>query len=451
MPDTTVAADPRDLLADLIARARASGADAADAILFEGTSLSLSQRLGKPEKLERSEGRDLGLRVFVGRRQAVVSTTDHRPVLLADLVERAVAMARAVPEDPFCGIADPDRITSEPLANLDGEDPVEPPAETLIERARAAEDAALAVAGVSNSEGAEAGWSRSAVWLAASNGFTGGYAGTRHSLSVSVIAGSGTAMEVDYDFDTTVHGGDLEDPAALGARAGDRAVRALNPRRMPTQKVPVVLDPRVSRGLLSSFAGAVNAASIARGVSFLKDRMGQRVFAPGITIVDDPFLARGLRSKPFDGEGIRPVRRAVIEDGVLTTWFVDLRSGRQLGIPSTGHASRGTSGPPSPAPTNLWLAAGRRSPQEIMRDVGTGFYVTRLLGHGANIVTGDYSRGAAGFWIEGGEIAHAVAEVTIAGNLKDMFATLEPASDLRIRFGTDAPTLLIHGMTVAGS
>jgi PmbA protein len=267
---------------------------------------------------------------------------------------------------------------------------------------------------------------------------------------VSVIAGSGTAMEVDYDFDTTVHGADLEDPVTLGARAGERAVRALNPRRMPTQKVPVVLDPRVSRGLLSSFAGAVNAASIARGVSFLKDRMGQRVFAPGITIVDDPFLARGLRSKPFDGEGIRPVRRAVIEDGVLTTWFVDLRSGRQLGIPSTGHASRGTSGPPSPAPTNLWLAAGRRSPQEIIRDVGTGFYVTRLLGHGANIVTGDYSRGAAGFWIEGGEIAYAVAEVTIAGNLKDMFATLEPASDLRIRFGTDAPTLLIHGMTVAG-
>lgn len=451
MPDIHAAADPRDLLADLIARARAKGADAADAVLFEGTSLSLSQRLGKAEKLERSEGRDLGLRVFVGRRQAVVSTTDQRPALLEEMVERAVAMARAVPEDPFCGIADPGAVATGAAPALDAEDPAEPAAEALIARAKAAEEAALAVAGVTNSEGAEAGWSRSAVWMAASNGFAGGYATTRHSLSVSVIAGSGTAMEVDYDFDTTVHGGDLDDPETLGRRAAERAVRALNPRRVPTAKVPVILDPRVSRGLLGSFAGAVNAASIARGVSFLKDRMGQRVFAPGVTVVDDPFLARGLRSKPFDGEGIRPQRRAVIEDGVLTTWFVDLRSGRQLGIPSTGHASRGTGGPPSPSPTNLWMEPGTRSPEAMIRDVGTGFYVTKLLGHGANIVTGDYSRGAAGFWIENGELAYAVAEVTIAGNLKDMFATLEPASDLRIRFGTDAPTMLLHGMTVAGS
>ncbi|HZH27628.1 MAG TPA: TldD/PmbA family protein [Azospirillaceae bacterium] len=445
------AGDPRELLSDLIRKACARGADAADAILFDSASLSLAQRLGQPERLERSESQDLGLRVLVGRRQAIVSSTDRRPATLDELVDRAVAMARTVPEDPFCGLADPDRIGTGPLPDLDSADPAEPPPDVLIARAKVAEAAAMAVQGVTNSEGAEASWSRSGVWLAASNGFVGGYTVTRHSLSVSVIAGQGTAMEVDYDFSSTVYGGDLDDPEALGRSAGERAVRALNPRKVPTRKVPVVFDPRVSRSLVGHLAGAVNGASIARGVSFLKDRMGQQVFAKGVDIVDDPFVRRGLRSKPFDAEGIRPSRRSIIQDGVLTTWFLDLRSSRQLGLESTGHASRGTSGPPSPAPTNLYLAAGRRSPAELMADIGDGFYVTKLMGHGVNGVTGDYSRGASGFWIENGRIAYPVSEVTIAGNLKDVFRNLEPASDLEFRYGMDAPTVRVEGLTVAGT
>jgi PmbA protein len=451
MPDSLTARDPRDLLSDLMDAARRAGADAADAVLFDSASLSLAQRLGRPERLERSESMDLGLRVFVGRRQAVVSSTDRRPAMLAELVERAVAMARAVPEDPFCGIADPDAVARGPFPDLDAEDPAEPAPELLIERAKAAEAAALAVAGVTNSEGAEAGWSRGGVWLAASNGFVGGYAVTRHSLSVSVIAGEGTAMEVDYDYSSTVYGEDLEDPEVLGRRAGERAVKALNPRKLSTRKVPVVYDPRAARSLVGHLAGAINGSAVARGTSFLKDRMGQRIFAPGIEVVDDPAVRRGLRSKPFDGEGIAPVRRRVIEDGVLTTWFLDLRSSRQLGLASTGHASRGTSSPPSPAPTNLYLAAGRRTPEEMIRGIEDGVYVTRLMGQGANGVTGDYSRGAAGFRIEKGEITHPVSEITVAGNLKEMFPAMEPATDLEFKTGMDAPTVLVDGMTVAGS
>lgn len=449
MNSTTSALDPELLLADLLTRARKAGAQAADALLVEGTSLSLAWRLGKSEGIERAEGRDLGLRVLMGKRQAVVSSTDFSSDALQEMVNRVVAMAKAAPEDPYCGIADPADIARS-IPELDIYDPAEPSPDVLEQRAAVAEDAARAVPGVTNSEGAESGWSSSRVHLSASNGFSGGYAISRHSFSVSVLAGSGTEMERDYDFTSAISGADLKDPAALGRNAGERAVKRLHPRKMATTQVPVIYDPRVSGGLIGSLAGAINGASIARGTSFLKDRMGQRIFAPGIEVIDDPLRRRGLRSKPFDGEGLPTRRRAVIEDGMLTGWFLDLATARQLRLTSTGNASRGTGAPPSPAPTNLYLAAGALTAAELIADIKQGFYVTELIGMGTNLVTGDYSRGAAGFWIENGEIAYPVSEVTVAGNLKEMFARLVPASDLEFRYGTDAPTVRIDGVTVAG-
>lgn len=439
-----------NLLEDLIRKAKAAGADAADAVLFDSASLSLSQRLGKPEKLERSESGDLGLRVFVGQRQAIVSSTDRSARALEELVERAIAMARVVPEDQYAGLADPDQLATA-WPDLDTCDPEEPSADALIEQARIAEEAAIAVPGVTNSEGADAGWSRSVVCIAASNGFAGSYAVSRLSLSASVLAGTGTGMERDYDFDSKVYGGDLRSPEAIGREAGERAVRRLNPRKVKTQRVPVVYDPRASRGLLGHLTGAISGPSVARGTSFLKDRMGQRIFAEGISIVDDPFVRRGLRSRPFDAEGVAVQKRTIIEDGVLTTWLLDLRSARQLGLSTTGHASRGTSGPPGPSPSNVYLAAGRRSRDELIADIEQGLYVVELMGMGVNGVTGDYSRGASGFWIENGRITHPVSELTVAGNLKDMFLNMEPASDLELRFGMDAPTVRIEGMTIAGT
>jgi len=447
---TTAPLDADNLLADLLKQAKTAGADAADALLAEGVSLSLQRRLGKSEGVERAEGRDLGLRVIIGKRQAIVSASDFSPAAMKELVARAVAMAKAVPEDKFCGIAEPDQIARS-YPDLDTCDNREPSPDDMDKAAAAAEDAARAVAGVTNSEGAEAGWSLSRVHLAISNGFAGSYGVSRHSLSVSVLAGEGTGMETDYDFATGISAADLKDPAALGRSAGERAVKKLNPRKAKTAQVSVVYDPRVAGGLVSSLAGAVNGASIARGTSFLKDSMGKQVFAKGIAIIDDPLRRRGLRSKPFDGEGLATATRTVVDDGVLQTWFLDLSTGRQLNLPSTGNAARGTGSPPSPSPTNLYLAAGKLPPKALIADIKQGFYVTQLMGMGTNLITGDYSRGASGFWIENGEIAYPVSEVTVAGNLRDMFLHLTPADDLEFRYGTDAPTLRVDGMTVAGA
>jgi PmbA protein len=438
------------LLDDLIGRAKRAGADAADAVLFEGASLSHAQRLGKIEKLERSESYDIGLRVFLGRRQAMVSANERGGAPLDALVERALAMARAVPEDPYCGLAAPEQL-ARTWPDLDLADPDEPAPELLIARAEAAEDAARAVPGVTNSEGAEASWSRGRVALATSNGFAGSYVGTGHGVSVSVLAGEGTGMERDYDYSSAVHQADLEDAGVVGRRAGERAVRRLNARKVPTGRVPVVYDPRVAGSLLRHLVGAASGPAVARGTSFLKDKRGERIFAAGISVIDDPHKQRGLRSKPFDAEGVRNARRAVIEDGVLATWFLDLASARQLGLQTTGHASRGTGGPPGPSPTNLWLEPGAVTVGELIGDIVSGFYVNELMGMGVSGVTGDYSRGAAGFWIENGALAFPVSELTIAGNLKDMFLNLTPASDLTFRTGIDAPTLRVDGMTVAGA
>jgi PmbA protein len=437
------------LLGDLIARARAAGADAADAVLVAGTSLSVARRGGQTEQLERAEGQDLGLRVFVGQRSAIVSATSVDPAGFAQLAERAVAMARVVPEDRFIGLSE--QMTPPEPIDLELDDGVEPSAEALLARAETAEQVARGTPGITNTEGGEAGFSRTEIILVTSAGFAGRTLRSSHSVSAVALAGSGTDMQRDYDYSSTVHLADLEDAEAIGRSAAQRALARLNPTRPATGKRPVVFDPRVSSSLLSAFSGMINGASVAHGTSLLKDRMGQRVFAPGITITDDPRRVRGLRSKAFDGEGVATRARNLVEDGVLTTWLLDSRTARQLGLASTGHASRGTGGPPSPSATNLFLAPGRLTPAELMADITEGLYVTELLGGGMNSVTGDYSRGAAGFMIRHGELAEPVAEITIAGNGLEMFATLVPANDLVFRRGTDAPTIRIEGLTVAGA
>jgi PmbA protein len=440
--------DPRERLADLLAHARRAGADEADAVFFSGTSLSVSRRLGKIEHVERSEGRDLGLRVFVGERSAIVSAPGLDVASFADIAERAVAMARVVPPDPMSSLGELREI---PTADLDLDDPAEPDASLLGDRAALAEDAALAVPGITNSEGADAGFSRSDVMLVTSRGFVGSYRRTGHSISATALAGTGTAMQRDYDYSSAVHLSDLDDAAGIGHRAAERTLARLNPTRPKTARVSVLYDPRVSSSLVGHLAGAVNGASIVRGTSFLRDRMGQRVFPEGIVVRDDPLRRRGLRSRPFDGEGQPTKPLNIVADGVLMTWILDTRSARQLGLTTTGHAARGTSGPPSPSATNLYMEAGAATPAELMADITEGLYVTELIGSGINGITGDYSRGAAGFMIRDGALAEPVAEITIAGNLREMFAHLAPANDLRFLRGTDAPTIRIDGMMMAGA
>ncbi|MEQ8814648.1 MAG: TldD/PmbA family protein [Thalassobaculum sp.] len=437
------------LLDDLLARARRAGADSADALMARGVSQSVSQRLGTPEAVERSEGRDVELRVFVGRRQAVVSSTDFATDALDELVVRALAMARAAPEDKYAGIADPGQI-ARTWPDIEMFDATEPSAETLVERARAAEESALAVKGVTNSEGAEASWGVTEVALAASNGFAGGYRRSSYSIVASVVAGSGQKMERDYDYTAAVFDGDLESPEEIGRRAGERAVARLNPRRPKTATLPVVFDPRAGRSVLGHLASAINGVSIARGTSFLKNDMGEALFAPGIRIVDDPHRPRGHRSKPFDGEGLPTTRRAMVDDGRLASWFLDLATGRQLGLESTGHAGRGAGSPPSPGATNLYLDKGTVGRDALIGDIERGFYVTELMGSSVSLVTGDYSRGAAGYWIENGEITFPVSEMTIAGHLRDIFRTLTPADDLVFKYGMDVPTIRVEGLLVAG-
>ncbi|PKP77205.1 MAG: modulator protein [Alphaproteobacteria bacterium HGW-Alphaproteobacteria-3] len=440
-----------DIAAMLVDRARKAGAEAAEAVVLEGTSLGVSWRLGKLEDVERSEGRDIGLRVFIGKKQASVSSTDLSEAALGPMIERAVAMARVAPDDPWCGLADPGFLARD-WPDLDIEDKTpQPSAEALAAIAAEAEAAALAVPGVTNSSGAGASWGRSGIALVTSGGFAGAYAGTSSSFSCSVLAGEGTTMERDYAFSSKRHAADLENAKGVGRRAGEKAVRRLNPRKVKSQAVPIVYDPRVSGGLVGHFASAISGSAIARGTSFLKKDMGKPVFAKGISIVDDPHMKRGLRSKPFDGEGVKNRRMPLIEDGVLTTWLLDTATARQLGLETTGHAARGTGGPPSPSTTNLYMEAGCLSVKELIAGIKQGLYVTELIGMGVNGVTGDYSRGASGFWIENGEIAYPVSEITVAGNLRDMFLNLTPAGDLEFRYGTNAPTIRVEGMTVAGS
>lgn len=438
------------LLQGLLKKAGGFGATAADIVLSDSSSVSVNRRLGKPESIHRSEEADIGLRVFVGRRSAIVSSSDRSAEALEQMAERAVAMAKNVPEDPYAGLADPSE-TAKIFPELDLYDGTEISVDKMNDYADRAEQAARAVKGITNSEGAEFGSGRDIVYYVASNGFTGSYSSSGFSLSVSVIAGEDTGMETDYDFDSAAFLSDLKAPEKIGLGAAERAVRSLHPRKPQTGKVPVIFDRRISGGLIGSLAGAISGAAVARGTTLLKDKMGQQVFSSGITIMDDPFLKRGNRSHPFDGEGVTPQKRAMIEKGVLTGWLLDLNSARQLGLKTTGNAGRGSGSQPSPRAANFYMQPGHVTLDELVKNIDQGFYVTSMMGSGGNIVTGDYSRGAKGFWIENGQISYPVAELTIAGNLNDMWRSCTPANDLELKYGIDAPSLRIDGMTVAGA
>jgi PmbA protein len=437
-----------DLAERLVTKAHHAGADAADALAVRSVSLAVAVREGAVEESQRSEGDDVGLRVFVGRRQAVVSTNDIRADVM-QLAERAVAMARMAPEDPFAGLADP-ALLSRNIPDLDLLDPDLPTVAALERRAQRAEKAALAVEGVTKSGGATASAGIGGMVLATSGGFRGAYLISSQSVSMTAIAGAGTAMERDYDYSAALHGVDLDAAEKVGRTAGERTVERLNPRKVQTKRVPVVFDRRVAGSLIGHLAGAINGISVARQTSFLKDKLGERLFKPGIRVLDDPLRKRGLRSRPFDAEGIVGKPLAVVEDGVLASWILDCATARELGLVSTGHAQRSVSSTPSPGSSNLHLSPGPDSPDVLIEDIAEGFYVTSLIGMGVNQVTGDYSRGASGFWIENGKRSYPVSEVTIAGNLLDMFKALSPANDLEFRFGIDAPTVRVEGLTVAG-
>lgn len=430
----------QDAAQSLLDAARRAGAEVAEVGLYEGMSVGIQRRLGKIEESERAETTELGLRVFLGRRCASVSASAIDHGAFQRLAEQAVSMARVVPEDPYAEI--PLAPSAPDAAFLDLNDPVEPPADLLIARAALAEDAAMAVPGINNSEGASSSWSRAVSVLATSHGFLGEYARSFHSVSVTAIAGTGTQMQRDYDYGSAVYGAELEDPAQLGRNAAAQALARLNPVRPTTSKLPVLFAPRVAGSFLGHLAGAISGAAIARGTSFLKDALGQKIFASGLNIVDDPLRVRGLRSRPFDREGQSVKMMYFIEDGRLTEWVLDTRSANQLGLKTNGHAG---------GLSNFYMQPGRMTPEQLMADINEGLYITEMIGSGVNGLTGDYSRGAAGFMIRNGQLAEPVAEFTIAGNLKEMFLNLTPANDLVFKRGTDAPTLRIEGMTIAGA
>ena len=441
----------RAQVADLIAAAKRAGADAGDALYVGDASTQVQIRLGELEDVERSEGEEIGLRVFVGTRSASVSSSDLSADAMAALVERAVAMAREAPEDPWSGLAPEDRLLKGIPPAVDGDDGSDPSPQMLRDRASEAEDAARAVSGVTNSEGGSASAGRSVMALATSHGFAQSYSSSGYGNSASVIAGNGGGMQRDHAYHSTRHWSDLESAATIGQRAGERAVARLNPGKLRSGPMPIVFDPRVGSSLLGHLIGAITGSSIARKTSFLLDRLGERIFRAGITVRDDPLRPRGLRSRPFDGEGLPTAPLDIIADGVLTSWLMDSASARQLGLAPTGHAMRGVGGPPGAGATNLFMQPGNVSPEALMADIPLGVYVTELIGQGVNGVTGDYSRGASGYAIRDGKLAEPVSEITIAGNLKDMFLNLIPADDLEFRRAVDVPTIRIEGMTVAGA
>jgi PmbA protein len=443
-----------DLLAAaeaLLTAARRLGADAADSTAHAGSAHGVTVRLGVLEDIDRSESAQIGLRAFVGRRSASVSTSDFSPAGLAELAERAVAMARHAPEDPFAGLAATESLARAPFPDLDITDDFEPSPEALRDRAAEAEDAARAVGGVRNSEGGGATAGRGASVLATSEGFSAAYEGSSHSLSASVIAGEGEAMQRDYAMRSTRHCSDLISPAEVGRLAGERAVARLLPAAPPSGSIPVVFDPRVSASLVGHLLGAMSGPAIARKASFLLGREHEALTPPGITIVEAPLRPRGLRSRPFDGEGVPCAPRALVEGGRIGGWLTNVASAAQLGLPLTGHASRGAGGAPGVSPSNVDLLAGEESVEELIADIRDGVLVDYLIGQGVNGVTGDYSRGAAGRRIVNGKIDGPVAGFTIAGNLIAMFAQLRAADDLETWRAINAPTLRVDGMTVAAA
>ncbi|UWS79708.1 TldD/PmbA family protein [Phaeobacter sp. G2] len=444
---------PQALCHALIDAAKRAGADAVDAMATEGRSLSIEVREGKLEHAERSEGTDLGLRVFVGQRQAQVSSSDSRPETLTAMAERAVAMAREAPEDPYSGLASADQLAQNwDLDALELCDPsAEPAPEALQQDALAAEAACAAIEGISQVQAAGASYGHHSIYLATSNGFAGGYQRTGRSLSCTGIAGTGAGMERDYDGDSRTFQNDLRSATDIGRLAGERAVARLNARRPKTGSYPVLFDERVSSSLIGHLLSAANGAAIARGSSWLQGAVGEQILPETLSVIEDPHRARISGSRPFDGEGLPTQQRAIIQDGVLTGWTLDLASARKLGLQSTGNAARGVGSVPSPSNWNIALTPGQHSREQLIAGMGTGLLVTSLIGSTINPNTGDYSRGASGYWVENGEIAYPVNECTIAGNLRDMLKTLTPANDARSYLSRVVPSLMVEGMTLAGS
>jgi PmbA protein len=441
-----------DLTQALLTAARKAGAESADAIALRGTSANIDVRGGALEQAERSEGVDIGLRVLIGRRQASVSASDTSAGTLETMAERAVAMAREAPEDPYVGLADPDQLARDvDIAALELADPAdEPPAATLQDDALRAEAAALDHGGISQVQSSSAAYGETQVHISASNGFSGGYTRTSRSLSCVAIAGTGTGMERDYDGDMRIFQSDLRSPEEIGALAAARAVERLSPRRPKTGAYPVLFDERISSSLIGHLLSAINGAAIARGSSWLKSALGEQVLPEALSLIEDPHRPRVTGSRPFDAEGLPTRQRAIVENGVLTGWTLDLSTARQLDLAPTGNAARGTSGPPSPSNWNVALTEGTASRADLIAQMGTGLLVTSMIGSTINPNTGDYSRGASGFWIENGEIAYPVNEITIAGNLRDMLMRLTPANDARPWLSRVVPSLLVEGMTLAG-
>lgn len=439
-----------DSAQSLLAHAKQLGADAAEVVAVESAGLHASVRLGEMEEVERSESQGLGIRVFQGKSQGIASGSDMRKASLELLAEHAIAIAKSTPEDAYAGLIEREKLAQN-WPDLTLCDEQEPNVAALIDTCRETEEAARAEEAITNSEGASASYNRGSMFLCTSDGFVGGYDRSSSSLSVSVIAGEGTAMERDYAYRTARFAADLPIPAEIGREAARRTMRRMNPRKVASCSVPVVFDPRVGKQLLGYFSSAISGASIARGTSFLKEKRGEAIFASDITIVDDPHRVKGLGSRPFDGEGAQMRALSLVEEGVLQDWLLDSRSARQLGLESNARAGRGLSSAPSPSSTNLYIAAGKCSPQVLMEDMKDGFYVTETFGMGVNLLTGDYSQGASGFWIENGELAYPVSEVTIAGTLQHMFATLSAADDLVFDYATNTPTLRVGEMTLAGS
>ncbi|PQO21912.1 modulator protein [Rhodobacteraceae bacterium WD3A24] len=440
------------LTAALLDAARDAGADSADALAIEGSSIGIDVREGRLEQAERSEGIDIGLRVLIGRQQACVSASDTKPATLREMAERVVAMAREAPEDSYIGLADPGRVARDrDAAALELADPADEPSPAALETdARAAEAAALEVTGVSQVQSASAGYGRQALHIAATNGFSGGYARTSRNVSCVAITGEGTAMERDYHAEGRTFQADLPDPAWVGRLAGERAAARAGARRPRTGAFPVLYDERIAGSLINHLLAAVNGTAIARGSSWLRDALGEAVLPAGLSLVEEPHRPRVSGSRPFDAEGLATARREIVGAGRLRGWTLDLTTGRKLGMDSTANAARGPAAPPAPSAGNVRLTQGSSSRDDLIAEMGTGLLVTSLIGSSINPTTGDYSRGASGFWVENGEIVHPVNECTIAGNLRDMLMRLTPANDAREHLSHVVPSLLVEGLTIAG-
>ena len=444
----------KDVMNILIDTALSNGATAADCVLSRSRGLSLTRRLGKDETIERYEDFDTGLRVFVGNKIASVSTNDNSETAIRDVAKRAVDMAKIAPQDDFSLIASQETLNDFPIHNsisVDSYDEVEPSIDIIRDRAKEVEDSALSVKGITNSDGADASWGEGETLLMTSNGFFGSSKKSNHSVSVVVIAEKDGKMERDYDYSSKVFGKDLRNSNHIGIEAAKKTLARIGATKPLTGKYPVIFDPRVSRSIAGHFASAINGSAIARKTSFLKDMLNKQIANPAINIIDDPFLKRGLGSRLFDAEGLGSRKYTLIKDGVLEQWLLDLSSAKQLNLKPLGNAKRGISGPPSPGTSNFMILPGKITPENLIKGVSNGFYVTDMIGSSVSMITGDYSRGASGFWIKNGELSIPITEATIAGNLKEMFMTLQPANDIDYSHSINSPTLLIEGMTIAGN